>query len=500
MRASVAKCTSSQPIYPSSIQLDIVDMEICQPGVDIMPVALNVRKLKELYLRAPCRTSVSFAYLISARAALIEPAFHPILLLKIRRHIAGKRISPDGIQFPFTLSNCGTTDFAYVNFDFDPEPASRCALIVDSFFCIDLPRDLASEFAIIYADGQGAHVKLGSVRKNADTWQLETASKQLEIAPAAAGLPMTEKLVFIGGPAKSGTTWVERCLNGHPDLLMTGENSFFDWPRKERFAALLESNGLRTFQTLMPSYDRTIYLATFYAGFAERILHQYASAFQISLIGDKTPTNALAARLILQIWPQALYIHCNRHPLDVCVSRYFHERLLARDSPHLSVLARDAQAQVLSDEGRSHEPGWMFCNHQILQLFLDIWISSNCQMRVVRQLYPERTWVISYEDMLEREADVIRETLRFIGVGSSSFHVDTCLKAGSFERLSGNRPRGDIDESSFFRRGEANTYGQYLSAEQVEWAMAYLDAKYPFLAADGYASTLTCSSKSAQCW
>jgi hypothetical protein len=303
---------------------------------------------------------------------------------------------------------------------------------------------------------------------------------------------MTERLVFIGGP---GTTWIERCLNGHPDLLMTGENSFFDWPQSERFAAVLESDRLRAFQTLMPSYDESTYLAMFYAGFAERILHQYASAFQLAVIGDKTPVNALAARSILRCWPKALYIHCNRHPLDVCVSRYFHERLLARNSPHLSLLAPDEQTQVLSNEGQSHEPGWMFCNRQILRRFLDDWISPNCQMRAARQLHPERTLVISYEDMLEREADVIRETLRFIGVASSSFHVDACSKAGSFERLSGNRRRGEIDESSFYRRGQANAFGQYLSAEQVDWAMAYLHANYPFLTEDGYARAAPLESR-----
>jgi hypothetical protein len=453
----------------------------------IMPVAVTARKLKELHLLAPCRTSVPFACLISARAALIEPAFHPILLLKIRRHIEGKRISPDGMQFAFTRSNCGRTDFAYLNFDFDPEPASGCGVIVDSFLYVELPSDWASEFAITYANSRGAHIELGALRKSGEVWKLESASTRLEIAPAAADFPITKRMVFVGGPAKSGTTWVERCLNGHPDLLMTGENSFFDWPQSGGFAALLESNGLRTFQSLMPSYDRSTYLALFYAGFAERILHQYASAFQLPVIGDKTPGNALAARMILQCWPRALYIHCNRHPLDVCVSRYFHERLLARDSPHLSILAPDAPAQVLSDERRTREPGWMFRNRGMLQLFLDDWICSNRRMQAARQFFPERTCAISYEEMLEREADVIRETLGFLGIDASDHHVDACSKAGSFERLSGDRRRGEIDESSFYRRGEAHTYGQYLSAEQIDWSMAYLDANYPFLAADGYA-------------
>jgi hypothetical protein len=454
-----------------------------------MAIPVNARKLKELYLQAPCRTSVPFACLISARAALIEPAFHPILLLKIRRQIAGKRISPDGMQFAFTRPNCGTTDFAYLNFDFAPQPAPGCALIVDSFFYIDLPRDLASEFAITYADGEGAHVKLGVILKKSEIWTPITISKRLEITVPSA-CPVTERMVFIGGSPKSGTTWVERCLNGHPDILMTGENIFFDWPQSELFAAVLESDGPRTFQSLMPSYDRTMYLAMFYAGFMERLLHHYASAFRLPLIGDKTPGNARAARRILQCWPKALYVHCNRHPLDVCVSRYFHERLLVRDSPHLSVLARDAQAENFWDEGRLSEAGWIFRNREILRLFLDEWISFNREIHALRQFFPDRIWAISYEQMLARERDIMRKTLRFLGVDASDHQVETCLEAGSFKRLSGDRHRGEIDDLSFYRQGEAGNHAQYMSLEQINWSMAYLDANYPFLAADGYASTV----------
>jgi hypothetical protein len=461
-----------------------------------MPVIVTARKLKELHLQVPCCISVPFACLVSARAALVEPAFHPILLLKTRRHIAGKRISPDGMQFAFAHPNCGKTDFAYLNFDFDPGPSSGCALIVDSFFYIDLPHDLASEFAIIYADGQGAHVKLGVVEKKSEIWSAVSLSNQLEITLPSA-CPVTERMVFIGGCPKSGTTWVERCLNGHPDILMTGENIFFDWPQSERFAAVLESDGLETFQTLMPSYDRTMYLVMFYAGFMERLLHHYASAFRLPLIGDKTPANARAARSILQCWPKALYIHCNRHPLDVCVSRYFHERLLARDSPHLSVLAPDALAQNVWDEDRLSEAGWIFRNRDLLRLFLDEWISFNCEIHALRQFFPDRIWSISYEEMLAWEKDVMRKTLRFLGVGASDHQVETCLEAGSFKRLSGDRHRGEIDNLSFFRQGEAGNHVQYMSLEQINWSMAYLDANYPFLGADGYASTLTFSSKSA---
>ena len=41
------------------------------------------------------------------------------------------------------------------------------------------------------------------------------------------------KTVFVGGSPKSGTTWVERALNLHDDIFITGENFFFEWPKKD---------------------------------------------------------------------------------------------------------------------------------------------------------------------------------------------------------------------------------------------------------------------------
>jgi hypothetical protein len=357
---------------------------------------------------------------------------------------------------------------------------------------VEIPHDLSLEFGIVYADGLGDHVKLGHVRKNGDFWELETTSKQLECATVADKIVQTDRMIFVGGPVKSGTTWFERCLNGHPDVLMTGENSFFNWPNARKFAELLESTKLKSYQTLMPSYERSTYLALFYAGFAERIFRQYSSVFEMPVVGDKSPGNALTASLILQCWPKALYVHCNRHPLDVCVSRYFFERLLVKDSPESSDLTPDQQRQVLADESRiPGQLGWMFQNRQLLQLFLDNWISFNHQAHATKQIFPDRIWIIRYEEMLQREAELIKEVLNFIGVSSSSDDVDACAKAGSFEHLSGGRRRGEIDELSFYRRGEANTYSQHLSAEQITWSMAYLGSNYPHLEEDGYAPTST---------
>jgi hypothetical protein len=68
------------------------------------------------------------AGILSARGALMQPPIRPQLLLKIRRLIAGKRNTHDGLQFVFDAG--GNRDFAYLNLDSDPQSYPDCALIV----------------------------------------------------------------------------------------------------------------------------------------------------------------------------------------------------------------------------------------------------------------------------------------------------------------------------------------------------------------------------------
>jgi hypothetical protein len=62
------------------------------------------------------------------------------------------------------------------------------------------------------------------------------------------------------------------------------------------------------------------------------------------------------------------------------------------------------------------------------------------------------------------EQGVIRTCLEHLGVDSSESSVESCVKAGSFEKLSGGRKRGETDAKSFYRSGTVGDWQNHLDA------------------------------------
>ncbi len=131
----------------------------------------------------------------------------------------------------------------------------------------------------------------------------------------------SELPVFIVGMPRSGTTLVEQILASHPQVHGAGE---LDYMRQitqllpERLAPDL-IGGQQPFPECAAKID---------ASLAERIAEEHlqhlrghsAAALRIT---DKTPNNFLRLGLIVLLFPKARIIHCQRDPLDTCLSCYF---------------------------------------------------------------------------------------------------------------------------------------------------------------------------------
>jgi hypothetical protein len=110
----------------------------------------------------------------------------------------------------------------------------------------------------------------------------------------------SERPVFIVGMPRSGTSLCEQILASHPAVFGAGELPY--WPK-----------ALATFETTrIPAIARD-YLARLAA------LSETAAR-----VVDKMPQNFLALGLIHAAFPRARIIHVRRHPIDTCLSIYFH--------------------------------------------------------------------------------------------------------------------------------------------------------------------------------
>jgi tetratricopeptide (TPR) repeat protein len=133
------------------------------------------------------------------------------------------------------------------------------------------------------------------------------------MAAAPEGGLADDRMIFIVGMPRSGTTLVEQILASHPRIHGAGELHHLD-AAIERAAAAKGRDSLGLMADLEPEDLRGIardYLA--------RVGELPARKARIV---DKMVTNSLYAGIIRLALPRARIIHCRRNPVDTCLSCY----------------------------------------------------------------------------------------------------------------------------------------------------------------------------------
>ncbi len=224
--------------------------------------------------------------------------------------------------------------------------------------------------------------------------------------------------LFITGCPKSGTTWLSNSLNGHPNIVAAGEGRFA-W----RLFPLLQQAG-SMFNTDQKNnggsekgliFDAELHLVM--RAFSENVFARYLIASgkpanTVRVLADKTPQHILSVPLLRTLYPTCQFINIVRDPRDAATSALFH---LAKGDPRSK------------------------------QQYVESFITQSWRMHVEaavaaeQKLGPQAILNVRYEDMHRDEAAVIRRCLEHVGVDGSDSSVQSCVQAGSFEKLSGGR-------------------------------------------------------------
>jgi len=119
--------------------------------------------------------------------------------------------------------------------------------------------------------------------------------------------------IFIVGMPRSGTSLVEQILASHPEVFGAGERMEI-----ENFALEIKKEHPRVSSYLEVLSDlKAAQLDAYGARYFEILETQKDGATRIT---DKMPGNFMHLALIAKLFPKATIIHCNRHPLDTCLS------------------------------------------------------------------------------------------------------------------------------------------------------------------------------------
>ncbi|HEX5849540.1 MAG TPA: sulfotransferase [Rubrobacter sp.] len=274
---------------------------------------------------------------------------------------------------------------------------------------------------------------------------------------ATAGVPV----FFIVGNQKSGTTWLMRMLDAHPEVLCKGEGRFFggSWRQK----SLKQRDTMRPASSLYNAFLDAEYLRLWVErsvwsrndAAEEHIDNLTRMAIDYFLggallksgkriVGDKSPLlTPDTIREISTIYPEAKVIHIIRDGRDVAVSAAHHARNFGR-------------AGKLGKPNETVES--IFAEGQLEKLAAEWALRVGRTVEDGPALMGENYTEVRYEDLLGDPEEEVGRLLAFLSVGSDEKSVKRCVEAASFERLSKGRKRGEEDPSSFFRKGVAGDW------------------------------------------
>ena len=295
----------------------------------------------------------------------------------------------------------------------------------------------------------------GVAAKNAEISALKRELARVRGDGSGSSVRAGTPVFFVVGYQKSGTTWLMRMLDAHPEILCRGEGRFFGaWRQK----SLVQSNALRPPSSLLYAMRDAEYLrlwiersvwsrdedADEHLDNLARMAVDYFLQGELAksgkrLVGDKSPLlTPETVEEISRVYPEASIIHIIRDGRDAAVSAAHHSRNFGGRA------------------GERHAGEGIFDEAQIQKLAADWNGRVGRTVEDGPRLFGDRYAEVRYEDLLTRPEGEMERLLRFLGADSK--HVGRCVGSASFEKLSRGRVPGEEDPSSFFRKGVAGDW------------------------------------------
>lgn len=282
---------------------------------------------------------------------------------------------------------------------------------------------------------------------------------------------------FIAGEMRSGTSWLRRMLNVHPEIACGHEGSFFGrgydreeipvypGPVSSLTRALAESEPLKTWHDLpwnrwTDGYEED--LTGLARAMVDYFLSKEAARTGKPIVGDKSPQHTHNLDEIHGIYPDARIVHIVRDGRDVAVSAMNHwwRQAQDREEPVFKLAPEELEkrdAYLEDREGFLEEGNSIFTEERLNQI-AERWayrVSKARRDGVTR--YSEHYLELRYEDLISDTPANVRRVLEALGVRSGDAVVDRCARAGSFESVA-SRKQGEEDSGSFFRKGVAGDW------------------------------------------
>lgn len=304
-----------------------------------------------------------------------------------------------------------------------------------------------------------------------------------------------DHIFFVVGVPKSGTSWLMRLLDSHPEIICKGEAVFYGESTRSLQRILAGSEDVRrwietspwTHGPRDPKLDEIVGMLA--RSLMLRKLERSRTHFPSKrIVGNKAPFRHYATVSdLLDNVPGARLVHIIRDGRDQAISRIHHRwnRGTGRSSPIVLSPAEIAKRERYRKDPESFgKEGESIFADGMAEESAREWAHLVADARQQGVLYPGRYTEVRYEDLLLAPVAEFRRILGFLGADDSEATAADCVEHNSFERLAG-RERGQEDVASFYRKGVAGDWRKVFTLADRE---AYQREAGDLLAELGYES------------
>lgn len=266
---------------------------------------------------------------------------------------------------------------------------------------------------------------------------------------------LKQPLLFVCGAPKSGTTWVQLALNGHPEIHCGGEGHFTDWFGRPIHKMIAEYNDKMGKTNGFIYNERATYTQPLVRRDVQFILRTMIGMVLLNVdikpgakwIGDKTPLYTQSIDYLHHVFPQARFVNIVRDVRDACTSTFHQAQRLYREGLNAN---------------RREQP------EEVIEPFVQTWRRAVNDTARFQKTHPDVIHTLRYEDLHAEPMETMRKVMQFLEVDDSDDSVQTCLDSGSFETLAKGRKRGEENRDSFFRKGVVGDWKNVFNAEHLQ--------------------------------
>lgn len=272
------------------------------------------------------------------------------------------------------------------------------------------------------------------------------------------------KSIFIIASPRSGTTWISKGLNVHPQIYCTERRLFGN------YADFVLDEGADK-PRLRCTLDKFVEASLLPQNFdkKESVLRSYIKALikeevkfsKRHVLVDKITPYVHSSNAVLKgiktFFPKSKLVFLLRDGRDVCTSGVFHWFNKQLNTTTLSEFQKTRRAIFLKTTEKKIN---RFFTDEEIEEWACTWAEPLRLIDEVEQLFP--VLIIRFEDMLQDQFTVFQTLYDFMGVKSDNKTITACVESSSFEKMAG-RKRGEEIANAHVRKGISGDWLNYFT-------------------------------------